>query len=187
VAAGKARSLVETGADVVVISPEICDELGSIERVETVRREFTGTDLDGTFLVVAATDSADVNGRVAAEAHRRGILVNIVDEPVSSNFYVNAMVNRGNLCIGISTGGTSPALAKKLREELELLYGPEYATLTRLLGEYRDKVRRSVDDSGKRADIFTRLVGAGIETVIRESGERAARRMIERIVSEALG
>jgi len=185
VAARKARSFVETGASVAVISPEICAELGSLEGVETFRREFTGTDLDGTFLVVGATDSIEVNSQVAAEAERRGILVNIVDEPALCNFYVSATVNRGDLCIGISTGGTSPALAKKLREELELRYGAEYEVLTRLLGEYREKVRRSVNDTAKRAAILTRLAGAGLETVIRDSGEPAARRRIEEIISEA--
>jgi len=184
VAFRKSASLVEAGAHVTIISPEICDEIEAMEGVEKIRREFAEPDMDEVFLAVGATDSNETNGRVAAEAGRRGMLVNIVDTPSLSNFYVSSSVDRGDFHIAISTGGTSPALAKKVRQELEAAYGPEYKVLTRLLGEYRDKVIETVDDAATRRVILTRLANSELETVIKESGEAAARQAIEGIVAE---
>ncbi len=184
VASRKAASLVEAGARVTVIGPEICDEIEDLERVETIRREFTEPDLDGVFLVIGATDSSKTNERVAAEAERRGVLANMVDVTQLGNCYVSSSVKRGDFHIGISTGGTSPALAKKVRRELEAAYGPEYEVLTRLLGEYRDKVIEAVDDAATRRVILTRFADAGLAVVIKESGETAARDVIDAIIAE---
>ena len=140
VAFRKAASLVEAGARVTVIAPEICAKLEALEGAEQIRREFAEPDLDGVFLAVGATDSSETNERVAAEAERRGVLVNIVDVPSLCNFYVSSSVNRGDFHIGISPGGASPALARKVRQELESAYGPEYEVLTRL--EPRRRCRR---------------------------------------------
>ena len=184
VASRKAATLVEAGARVTVIGPEICDEIEGLEGVEKIRREFTEPDLDGMFLVIGATDSSETNERVAAEAERRGLLVNIVDVPPLCNFYVSSSVNRGDFHIGISTGGTSPALAKKVRKELETAYGPEYEALTRLLGEYRHKVVETVDDAATRKVILTRLAESELAAVIKESGEAAARDVIDAIIAQ---
>ncbi len=184
VAFRKAEALLEAGAAVTVISPAICDELMALDDVDKIERAFAATDLEGMFLVVGATDSREVNQRVAAEAERRGMLVNIVDDPSLCNFYVNSGIDRGSLHIGISTGGASPALAKRIRQELEARYGAEYEVLTRLLREYREKVQQTVDNSSKRRAILARLADAGLETVIAESGEPAARRRIEKIIAE---
>jgi len=184
VASHKAATLVEAGARVTVIAPEICDEIEALESVEKIRREFTEPDLDGVFLAVGATDSSETNERVAVEAERRGLLVNIVDVPSLCNFYVGSSINRGDFHIGISTGGASPALAKKVRQELEAAYGPEYEVLTRLLGEYREKMVETVDDAAVRRAILTRLANSELGTVIKESGEAAARHAIDAIIAE---
>ncbi len=85
----------------------------------------------GAFLVIGATDSDAVNGRIAMDARALGIPVNIVDDPARCDFILPSVVERGDLAIAVSTGGKSPALAKKLRTELEDAYGPEYAILLR--------------------------------------------------------
>ena len=96
--------------------------------------------LRGAFLVIGATDSDAVNERIARDARARGIPVNIVDDPARCDFILPSVVERGDLAIAVSTGGKSPALAKKLRKELEGAYGPEYAVLIEILGELREKV-----------------------------------------------
>jgi len=184
VALRKSESLKDAGAVVTVISPAICDELADLDGVDKIVRPFAVTDLDGVFLVIGATDSREVNRLVANESARRGILCNIVDDPPLCNFYVNSSVSRGDLNIAISTGGVLPALSKHIRQELEKVYGPEYEVLVRLLGEYRDKLREQVADISVRAAVMTRLVNAGIETVIKDHGETEARRKIKEIIAE---
>jgi precorrin-2 dehydrogenase/sirohydrochlorin ferrochelatase len=182
----KAESLKNAGAVVTVIGPGICDELMAIDGIEKVPRAFAVSDLDGMFLVIGSTDSAEVNQLVAVEAQRRGILCNIVDKPPLCNFYVNANVNRGDLNISISTGGSSPALSKRIRKELDVTYGPEFEVLTRLMNEYRQKTRETVPDISVRGDLMNKLVNAGIEIIIKEAGEDAARQKIERIIADEL-
>lgn len=95
------------------------------------------SDLEGAALVICATDDPEANASFAAEAQRRGVFVNVVDDPAAGDFAVPAVLRRGSLQIGISTGGASPALARRLRERLEREIGEEYAELTELLAELR--------------------------------------------------
>jgi precorrin-2 dehydrogenase/sirohydrochlorin ferrochelatase len=89
------------------------------------------------FLVIAATSSVEVNDLVFREARRRGVLCNVVDDPARCDFYYPAVVRRGSLQIAVSTGGQSPALAQRLRRELENQFGPEYADWVEYLGQER--------------------------------------------------
>src|SRR4029077_4516424 len=98
---------------------------------------FEPHDLDGAFLVITATSSPDVNAQVFAEARKRNVLCNSVDDPDNCDFYYPAVVNRGDLQIAISTSGRSPALAQRLRKELEEQFGPEYGEWIRQLGSAR--------------------------------------------------
>lgn len=145
VAERKVESLVEGGARVTVISPTLTPGLrrrAEEGSVKVVPRPYQRGDLAEALLVIAATDDAQVNRGVAAEARKRGILVNVVDAPRLSSFIVPSVVRRGNLQVAISTGGRSPALAKRLREELERSFPPEYASLVRLAGQVRRQLRR---------------------------------------------
>src|SRR4029077_2822787 len=101
---------------------------------------FEPHDLDGAFLVITATSSPDVNAQVFAEARKRNVLCNSVDDPDNCDFYYPAVVNRGDLQIAISTNGRSPALAQRLRKELEEQFGPEYETWVKELGEAREQL-----------------------------------------------
>ncbi len=130
VALRKVVMLLDHEARVTVISPHFCDELEKlIGKVEIVRREYQSGDIEGAFLIVAATDDPATNERVAADADKRGILINVVDVPALSNFIVPSYFRRGDLTIAVSTGGKSPALARRIRTELEEEFGPEYADL----------------------------------------------------------
>jgi uroporphyrin-III C-methyltransferase/precorrin-2 dehydrogenase/sirohydrochlorin ferrochelatase len=117
VALGKLRSLVDAGATVSVVSPEICQEIVA-SGVALARRVFTSSDLDGVWFVVAAAPR-DVNRAVAAAAEARGIFVNAVDDVESASAYAGAVLRRGGVTIALSTDGEAPALAGLLREALE--------------------------------------------------------------------
>ncbi len=141
VAARKAQTLLDAGADIIVISPVLCNEFQSLlansDRVRIVSRSYQPGDLAGAFLVIAATDSIEVNQAVWEEAQRQNCLINVVDDPGRSNFIVPAIIDRGKIKIAITTGGASPALARRLRERLEVLIGPQYSDLAALMGELR--------------------------------------------------
>ncbi|UCD56722.1 MAG: bifunctional precorrin-2 dehydrogenase/sirohydrochlorin ferrochelatase [Candidatus Hydrogenedentota bacterium] len=184
VALRKVESLIASGARVKVVSPQVLPEIEALEEVEIARHEFRPRDLDGQFLVISATNSRSVNGAVAKAAKRRSMLVNVVDDPELCNFYVNSQVRRGDLTISVSTGGASPALAKRIRKELEHQYGKEYTGLLLLMREYRPMIIREVPDAERRRKVFERLANARIEKIYREQGEAAARKSIEDLINE---
>ncbi len=140
----KVRMLLDFGANVTVISPRLCSQLRELAdegRVDTVKREYETGDLEEVFLVVAATDDMAINTRVAEEAARKGKLINVVDMPRLSNFIVPSYLRRGDLTVAVSTNGKSPALARKIRTEMERHIGDEYAMLTSLIDEVRCQLR----------------------------------------------
>ena len=115
VARRKAEGLLAAGADVLVVAPEV-GEMPDGAAIE--RRAVRLADLDGAVLVVCATDDPAANAALAREARRLGVLANVVDDPDGGNFAVPAVLRRGALQVGVSTGGASPALARRLRDEL---------------------------------------------------------------------
>jgi precorrin-2 dehydrogenase/sirohydrochlorin ferrochelatase len=126
VATRKARKLLQAGAEVAVVSPAVLPELESMG-VEISRRPYEYGDLEGADLAFAATDSREVNAAVAREAGERGVRVNVADRPSEGDFAVPSTLRRGGLQVAVSTGGASPTLARRIREELEATFGPEWA------------------------------------------------------------
>lgn len=144
VALRKVEALLNAGADVKVISPDLCPELiklADTEEISVEKRLFQSGDLEGLLITVAATDDNGINLEVAKEARGKGILVNVVDDPGHSDFIVPSYLRRGDITIAVSTAGRSPALARKIRSRLEDVFGDEYATLARLIGEVRMEIR----------------------------------------------
>lgn len=144
VAERKVKALLDHGAGIVVISPSITQELHRLKEEGAIKvcpRDFRPGDLKDAVLVIAATDSPQVNTLVSHEGQAERILVNVVDNPADSNFIVPSLLRRGELSIAISTGGRSPALARKIRTELERKFPPEYASLTSLLAEVRQELK----------------------------------------------
>lgn len=143
VAETKIISLLAAGARVRVIAPKLTERIASWAReggVSWKSKEFEPGDLDGAFLAVAATSAPGVNELVYHAADARGILCNAVDDPSRCHFYYGAVVQRGDLQIAISTNGKSPALAQRLRQELEEQFGPEYGAWLEALGFQREIV-----------------------------------------------
>jgi precorrin-2 dehydrogenase / sirohydrochlorin ferrochelatase len=159
VAEAKIRSLLVTGAAVRVVgrSPtSVVKGLARTGKISWTPREFEPGDLDGVVVVVSATSSG-VNERVCWEARQRGVLCNVVDEPLRCDFYYPAVVRRGDLQIAISTGGNSPALAQRLRKELEKRFGPEYESWVRELGKERKKLLQRAMSLRRRRRLLHRL------------------------------
>ncbi len=139
----KARSLLEAGATVTVISPSFTEGLQELARrgeLALVEKPYSCGDLEGAFLAIAATEDAAVHAAVFAEATERGVLLNAVDDIAHCHFAYPAVVRRGDLMVTISTGGKAPALAKRLRRTLARQFGPEYEALVQILGEVREAV-----------------------------------------------
>ncbi|MFC1971823.1 bifunctional precorrin-2 dehydrogenase/sirohydrochlorin ferrochelatase [Chloroflexota bacterium] len=145
VALRKVRGLLEHGANVEVISPSVCSEISALAEAGEIgvkAKRYEHGDLDDAFLVIVATAESDTNREVASEARRRKVLVNVVDDPEQSDFNVPSIVRQRDLIIAISTGGKSPALARKIRTRLEKIFGEEYASLTDLINEVRSELKQ---------------------------------------------
>jgi siroheme synthase-like protein len=145
VAARKIKSLMDCGAMITVISPRFHPDIARLAEagfLQWLQRSCKEGDLEDAFMVISATSNKRVNQRIADEAERRGVLVNVVDDPKRSDFIVPALVRRGRLTIAISTSGMSPALAKKIRTRLEKDFGEEYASLIAVIEEVRSTLKR---------------------------------------------
>jgi len=145
VAERKARALAEQGASVTVISARVCNGLAQLAEQGTIqisRRDFQSGDLEDALIAIAATDDPMVNMEVAREGRVRGVLTNVVDAPEHSDFIVPSLVRRGDISIAVSTGGKSPALARRIRTELEQSFASEYASLALLISEVRQELKR---------------------------------------------
>lgn len=159
----KITSLLEAEAQVRVVAPEATARVQSwakANKVEWLARPWEPSDLEGMFLVVAATSSEELQVRIFEEARRRGVLCNVVDVPDICDFYYPAVVQRGALQIAISTAGESPALAQRLRKELEDQFGPEYEVWLKQLGEEREKLFAAPMDPEERKRLLHDLVSA---------------------------
>jgi precorrin-2 dehydrogenase len=153
IAQSKIESLLEAQAKVRVVAPVATAKIRSwagSRRITWRQRRFQSSDLKKTFLVVAATSSAELHERIFRQATKRGVLCNIVDVPDLCDFYYPAVVHRGALQIAISTSGRSPALAQRLRKELEKQFGPEYEQWLEQLTKSRGRLHNQNLDPDER-------------------------------------
>jgi precorrin-2 dehydrogenase/sirohydrochlorin ferrochelatase len=142
VATRKIRALLAAGAAVTVISPEATETIrqwACTKRIRWARHPYRAGDLRRACLAVAATDCEEINRRVCAEARRRGLLVNCVAPPSAGNFIMPSVVRRGGVTIAVSTGGTSPAFAKRLRRGLERFFRRGYPALLKQMAAIRKR------------------------------------------------
>ncbi len=154
VAARKVQALLAAGAQVTVVAPEMGPEVQALSgnaNLECLRRAYAPGDVAGKALAFAATDEAEVNAAVFAEAQAAGVWVNVVDDPAHCSFHVPAQLTRGPVSIAISTLGDSPALARHLRERIEEAVPPEYGELAQLLGRLREEVKTRFAAQPERA------------------------------------
>lgn len=157
IALEKASGLLECGAQVTVVAPEVTDGVRALH-IEILERRYSSSDLDGRFLVVAATSDTELNRRVHGDAEARSLLCNVVDVPELCSFILPAVHRQGSLAIAVSTGGASPALAQRIRCELAARYGPDYAELARALRALRPWAKGRFATYEERRDFFQDLV-----------------------------
>ncbi len=174
VAERKVKSLLQCGASVWVVSPSLTNglaELAEKKQIHYSHRHYSSEDLRACFLVISAAGDLNINRKVADDCLAHNIPVNVVDEPDRCSFIVPSVMRRGDLCIAVSTGGKSPLLAKKIREGLEELFGPEYAEYLELMGALRKKIIQEVPDKQSRQKILESLLNSDILELIKK-GER---------------
>ena len=180
----KVEGLLACDGDVTLIAPEANDALQELAREGSIhweQREYAGIeDLEGVFMVIASTDDTYVNIRVYNDAEKRAMLVNIVDVPPLCNFILPAIVRMGPLAIAISTAGASPALAKRMKREIEAQFGEPYARLAVLLNEVRGWAKGTLPTYQDRKEFFEGIVGGQPDPIelLRAGREGAVRELI---------
>ncbi len=190
VAERKVLDLLEAGAEVCVIAPQVSEELGRLARAGRVRhvgRPYRTGDLSGAFLVISATDSPEVNEQVYAEAQAVGALVNVVDRPELCSFFVPATVRRGPLLLGVATTGSSPALAGYIRRRLEQDWGEEYGQLAALLGKLRAEARVLVAERERRRAMWEEMLRCRALELLRSGDRGAAEAELRQILDRYAG
>lgn len=186
VAARKAERLLDCGAMVFVISPKLTPELAALKGkkvISHIEAEYSGDLTDGAALIIGATDDEKTNARISLDARRKGIPVNIVDDPQKCDFILPSLMLRGDLAIAIGTGGKSPALARYLREELECRYGKEYEVLLNILGNLRAKMAKN---AGVGKDWFNALLAEGILDFIKTGDVNKIKEIVKKITGEEI-
>lgn len=176
VAERKVRTLLDAGAAVTVVSPAATEKLRQLAadgRLHLIERRVEDRDAEGCLLVIVATDDPAVNERLARFCRERAILVNVITSPEAGAFLVPSVVERGDLLISVSTCGTSPALARRIRERLEAEFGREYALFLEEMRLLRERLLREVPDEAARKRIFEAVVNSDVLNLLKQ-GDRAA-------------
>jgi len=185
VAARKVEALCAAGADVHVVSPEFDDELLDRDDVTRHAEVYRPGLLAGARLVMICTDDRDVNAQAAADARAAGALVNVADDPEYCDFYVPAVVRRGDVQIAIGTGGASPKLAATLRRRIDRAVPEAYAQLAEELRRIRPVVIDRISDPRERGRLFARLCDDESLARLADDGQAAWRQWSEQLLAEA--
>jgi precorrin-2 dehydrogenase len=183
IAASKIDNLLQAGAKVLIVSPALNSQLASLvkeNKIEWREKEFSSGDLQNAFLVIAATSVPSVNEAVFRAAEERGLLCNAVDDIENCHFYYGAVVQRGDLQIAISTNGKSPALAQRLRKELEAQFGLEYEGWIEWLGAAREVLRASGASQEQNKEVLHNLASREMfERYLREANRKPSTEGVE--------
>jgi precorrin-2 dehydrogenase / sirohydrochlorin ferrochelatase len=186
VATEKVEKLLLHGAVVRLVTPAMTDELAAMvasgDVAEHRPRAYLPEDLDGCFLVIAATNLDAINRMVWQDAEALNLLCNVVDVPPLCNFIVPSIVRRGELALAVSTGGASPVVAKHIRRELEVAYGPEWEALVDLLRDVRDELKVRYPDMPGRRDAVERLMATDVVRLLADGDEDGARELAHRVL-----
>lgn len=145
VAERKIATLLEAGAEVTVISPDVTEAISRWSKNDSIQfhaRRYQRGDINGHQLVFVATDDGSVNAQVHQDGKNQGVWVNAADDPEHCDFILPSVLRRGDLTVAVSSGGSSPALARAIREDLELHFTADYEMLSKLAGDVRDELRR---------------------------------------------
>ncbi len=182
----KVRTLLQCGARVTVVSPQVTAELAQLARQGQIRinlRDYCTADLDSAFLVIGATDDQQQNRRVHQDAEATQKLCNIADQPQLCNFVLPAVITQGDLMIAISTSGRSPAFAKYLRQRLQRQFGPEYGRFLDLMGAIRNRLLMTEHAPEAHKPLFEKLIHNNLLEMIAADNRNG----INALLKEVLG
>ncbi len=188
IAEGKALQLVDTGANVLIVSPTLTGRLAELAERGAIAhraRRFVEEDLDGVILVISATDDQAVNESVAHAAAKRGLLCNVVDQPALCNFITPALVTRGDLQISVSSGGGSPSVTQRVKREISELIGEEYGQLLGLAAEMRAEAKRRIPDFERRRILLHTFVESEAISLIRAGRNEEARQLAGSLLQDS--
>lgn len=186
IATDKAAKLVEHGAVVRLVSPQVTSGLTRMIEdgriAEHLRRTYRPADLEGCFLVIAATNLEQVNRVVWQDAEARNMLCNVVDAPSLCSFTVPSTVRRGDLALAVSTGGASPVLARHIRRRLEEEYGPEWEGLVSLMRDLRDELKARHADMPGRREAVERLLASDVLSLLAHGDDSGAMELARQVL-----
>lgn len=184
---GKIEGLLNADANVKVVSLTATDrvrEWARQGRIELDERAYDSSDLDRTFLVIAATENNDTNVRVFQDAEARQLLCNVVDVTHLCNFILPSIVRHGDLAIAVSTGGASPAMARRIRISLAQCYGDEYAVALELLGSLREELKAMYPSPDHRKIVFERMVYSDFMDMVRTGDTERIEAWVQTCIDE---
>lgn len=187
VATRRVERLLECGARVILISPDVTaglQRLADDGGIEWRREAWSGDVPEELLLCIAATSDPQVNARISRACREAGVLVSDVTDPLSADAIVPAAVRRGDLSIAVATGGSSPALAALVREHVEESIGPEFALLARILRDLRQRIGDQ-KTQGERADLYRSIASRETLRMLRSGDAGPARRHIREVAGSA--
>jgi siroheme synthase-like protein len=188
VAERKVKSLLQAGAEVTVVAPQLTKNLTAWahdKRIKHRRRRYRPEDLTGFILVFAATNDEPTNARIAQEAEKLNLWVNVADRPQLCSFILPSVLTRGDLQVAVSTSGKSPALARKIREDLEAYWGPEYEEYLQIMAEVRERALAEIPDESRRMILWETLLSSELLKWLRTGERLKAEAWVEQIFKEA--
>ena len=189
IAERKVESLLAADGRVKVVSPEATPAVeawGREGKIAIEKRLFQPSDLTGVFMVFAATDDRKLHEKIFRLCEEKNILLNVVDVPDLCNFIMPSVLRRGELMVAVSTNGASPALSKKVRRELEKLFGDEYELFLEWMKEARTAILKEVPEQKKRQAIFQGLVDSPVLELLKSGKNSEAEKIFKEIASSAL-
>ncbi len=187
VARRKAASLIDSGAKVTVVSPTldpVLDYMSFQKEITWLDRKFEPSDLQGAYLVIAATDDRKVNKQIGELCAQKKIHCNVVDAPEEGDFIVPTTIERGPLTIAINTSGISPTLSASIRQEIEMAYGEEYGLFLELMALLRPVVQEEFPSAQERRNIFDKMVSSRAISLLRNGMTEEAKKELENIMRE---
>jgi uroporphyrin-III C-methyltransferase / precorrin-2 dehydrogenase / sirohydrochlorin ferrochelatase len=184
VAKRKAGVLLEAGAKVRVVAPQIDPALASQKNVEAIVARFDAKHLDGVTLVIAATDDREVNKQVSKLAQARNIPVNVVDDPELCSFIMPAMLDRSPLMVAFSSGGASPVLTRMMRGKLETMIPQNISRLAAFAERFREQVKREVTNPVKRRIFWENVFEGVVAEKVLTGDEGSAEKMLQQMLKD---
>lgn len=188
VAERKIKRLLEYGVNVTVVSPNFSrgiNMLAKKNRIRLIQRCVNLKDIRGKFLVISAAGERRINSLVSKYCKESNILVNVVDSPIECNFILPSILKRGNLTISISTEGVSPALAKKIRQDLEQKFGTEYEKLLKIMKKIRPKVLKKIKNTKSRKAFFQKAVKSNVLNLLKKNKQKEAKEKLVKFLEDA--